>query len=72
MTTVTAGASAVYRSASLPERQEMHDALAAATDAQADPDRRAWYRAAAAAGPDPRRAHKVRRESRSLNCELAS
>ena len=38
--------SAAYRSASLPERQEMHGALAAATDAQADPDRRAWHRAA--------------------------
>ena len=44
--------SAAYRSASLPDRQEVHRALAGATDAQADPDRRAWHRAQAAFGPD--------------------
>jgi DNA-binding CsgD family transcriptional regulator len=44
--------SAAYWSASVEDRQEMHAALAAATDAAADPDRRAWHRAAAAAGPD--------------------
>ena len=43
--------SAAYWSASVEDRQQMHAALAAATDA-ADPDRRAWHRAAAAAGPD--------------------
>jgi DNA-binding CsgD family transcriptional regulator len=43
---------AAYRSATARRRQEMHAALAAATDAVADPDRRAWHRAQAAAGPD--------------------
>ncbi len=44
--------SAVYQSASARDRQEVHQALAGATDPQADPDRRAWHRAQAAAGPD--------------------
>jgi hypothetical protein len=44
--------SAAYRSASLQERQEVHAALAEATDPEVDPDRRAWHRAHAAPGPD--------------------
>ena len=44
--------SAAYRSASLPERQEVHRALAEATDPELDPDRRAWHRAQATPGPD--------------------
>lgn len=44
--------SAAYRSASLHDRHLVHRALAVATDAELDPDRRAWHRATAAAGPD--------------------
>jgi len=44
--------SAAYRSASLPDRQQMHAALAEVTDPVADPDRRAWHRAQAAPGSD--------------------
>ena len=44
--------SVAYRSASLPERQELHRALAEATDPKLDPDRRAWHWALAAPGPD--------------------
>jgi len=44
--------STAYGSASLHERQEAHGALAEATDPEIDPDRHAWHRAHAAAGPD--------------------
>ena len=44
--------SAIYRSASLHDRREVHHALAEATDPQLDPDRRAWHFAQAAPGPD--------------------
>src|SRR5205085_12418254 len=44
--------SAVYRNATSDERRTVHSALAAAIDRATDPDRRAWHRAHATAGPD--------------------
>jgi DNA-binding CsgD family transcriptional regulator len=44
--------SAAYSAAALSDRQAAHRALAAATDADLDPDRLAWHRALGAPGPD--------------------
>ncbi|HEU4586794.1 MAG TPA: AAA family ATPase, partial [Gemmatimonadaceae bacterium] len=42
--------SAAYLAAALPARQEVHHALAEASDPDVDPDRRAWHRAQATVG----------------------
>ena len=55
--------SVAYRSASLSERQELHAALAKATDPQTDLDRGAWHQAQAAAGPDEEVAVELERSA---------
>src|SRR3954454_23257537 len=55
--------SAIYRAASPNDRMSAHLALAKATDPEIDPDRRAWHRAQATAGPDPHVAAELERSA---------
>ena len=55
--------SAAYRAASVPDRRDVHRALADATDPQLDPDRRAWHRAHAAARLDEAVAGELERSA---------
>jgi DNA-binding CsgD family transcriptional regulator len=55
--------SAIYRAAVPSDRREVHHALAAATDPDADPDRRAWHCAHAAGGLDETVASELERSS---------
>ena len=55
--------SASYRAGSVADRQAVHGALAEATDPETMPERRAWHRAQAAAGPDEEVAAELERSA---------
>jgi DNA-binding CsgD family transcriptional regulator len=54
---------AAYGAGSRDERHRSHAAIAEATDAEADPDRQAWHRALASAGPNEALADELERSA---------
>ena len=55
--------SAIYRAATVADRQAVHAMLAEVTDPAAEPDRRAWHRAKASPGPDEEVAAELERSA---------
>ena len=63
---------AAYRSATASDRRKVHRALADATDADTDPDRRVWHRARATEGPDEDIAEELVRSAGRAQARVGS